>query len=347
MTTHYDNRTEKFVNYEKKTCESPNVKISVMHYTQNGVEYILSFRGIEDDGKFYEYVSYNTFKNEPSIIPEGYVKCETDLDYVNDYRCGNKKILSEVTPVIPESRHTSHELYWTHDNGGRAFAVYYNKNSDSQEDKNVYIYEFPKDVAWPWDEEVESENYYVDLVATYSPINVWIPKGHLINTQNVEDNHLRFEGNSILLQLTERKCVFIGTEIYEFDLDENENVHSYYSLVGNSDVPYPVLVGSKNVYFMLDYKFVPIEKFNNFTELQFMDGYSYYYGHSIVSEETSYSSGEELCDNTNVSTLIDDDSDESNSNKKWTAHEKNRKDRAFSNFAQNMKNHVLVFGRHF
>jgi hypothetical protein len=48
-------------------------------------------------------------------------------------------------------------------------------------------------------------------------------------------------------------------------------------MVGNNDVPYPVLKGKYFVYFMLDAKFLPIKYFDNLTELEFLNAYNNYY----------------------------------------------------------------------
>ena len=59
------------------------------------------------------------------------------------------------------------------------------------------------------------------------------------------------EGNSILLKLGS-KYMYIGHEIYEFTAVDGDQIVSYYSDIGNSDVPYPYAVGKTHVYIMLD-----------------------------------------------------------------------------------------------
>jgi hypothetical protein len=73
--------------------------------------------------------------------------------------------------------------------------------------------------------------------------------------------------------------MYIGQEIYEFDMDDK--VDDYYSFVGNSDVPYPVLVGTEYVYFFLeaDHCYVPRTEFSpSMTKKDWEDAYSRYYG---------------------------------------------------------------------
>ena len=83
-------------------------------------------------------------------------------------------------------------------------------------------------------------------------------------------------GNSIVLHLSGNKYMFIGHEIYEFQMEDA--VDSYFSLVGNSDVPYPVLLGTHYVYFMLDHCCVSRSEFDSMTKEEWEDAYQHYYG---------------------------------------------------------------------
>jgi hypothetical protein len=85
-------------------------------------------------------------------------------------------------------------------------------------------------------------------------------------------------GNSILLHLSGKKYMFIGNEIYEFTMEDEFD--AYYS-IGNYDVPYPVLLGSKYVYFMLEYDhtYIPRDLFKaKMNAAEWADAYAYYYG---------------------------------------------------------------------
>ena len=52
--------------------------------------------------------------------------------------------------------------------------------------------------------------------------------------------------------------------------DIDDKILEYYSQVGNNDVPYPIIIGEKNLYFMLNKCYVPKEHVNFFltTELK-------------------------------------------------------------------------------
>ena len=58
-----------------------------------------------------------------------------------------------------------------------------------------------------------------------------------------------FDGNSILLKLSKNKYVYIGSVIYSFT-SYNE-ITTFISPVGNSDVPYPYAIDEKNNYYLL------------------------------------------------------------------------------------------------
>ena len=84
-------------------------------------------------------------------------------------------------------------------------------------------------------------------------------------------------GNTILLHISGKKYMHIGHKIFEFTMDDDFD--AYYSLVGNNDVPYPVLVGSKYIYFMLDHATMPREAFKaKMTAADWADAYRFFYG---------------------------------------------------------------------
>jgi hypothetical protein len=86
-------------------------------------------------------------------------------------------------------------------------------------------------------------------------------------------------GNSILLHLSGNKYMYIGHEIYEFQMEDS--VESYFSLIGNSDVPYPILLGTEYAYFMLDRCYVARTEFSpSMTKKDWEDAYQRYYGYT-------------------------------------------------------------------
>lgn len=57
--------------------------------------------------------------------------------------------------------------------------------------------------------------------------------------------------NTFLLHLKGRRYAFIGPWIYEFDVAKDDHIEQYFSMIGRNDVPYPVALGEKNVYFLI------------------------------------------------------------------------------------------------
>lgn len=151
------------------------------------------------------------------------------------------------------------KIYYTHDNYNRPFKVIV-------DGIDVTIYK-----------KIEEE--YSKLVKTYKVEYIYIGKskagkGYADHTKTEEKN---FVGNSIVLQLKD-KYIFIGHEIYEFTMP-NDEIEKYYSVIGPNDVPYPVIVGKNNVYFMLDKKFVSREAFPlKMSNLQWQNVYALFYG---------------------------------------------------------------------
>jgi hypothetical protein len=162
--------------------------------------------------------------------------------------------------------------YLIHDNGDRPFRVTWPGGKATEEVKRVEIYKkSTKD-------DEEDDTQYSKLVAHVAAHDVYIGKSSATCDacdHSKRDAH-KFHGNTILLHMIGRDYVYIGDKIYAFSLQEGDEFEAYYSPVGNNDVPYPVLVGKENVYFMLDKKYVPREHFP--TNQNWEDAYSLYYG---------------------------------------------------------------------
>ena len=88
-----------------------------------------------------------------------------------------------------------------------------------------------------------------------------------------KDTHdSNMDGNSILVQLGLERYMVIGSSIYEFMT--NETILDYISEIANSDVPYPYIIGEKNVYLAIEYVYFP----KNLCTCIY-DCYGVYYGH--------------------------------------------------------------------
>jgi hypothetical protein len=160
--------------------------------------------------------------------------------------------------------------YDIHDNGGRPFRVFINGLT-------VRIYKAVNK---------ESPITYTKQLKELKVKKVFIGKSTRGDHTPAEAK--TFTGNTILLHVSGKKYMYIGPELYEFEMDDA--VDAYFSMVGRNDVPYPVVLGKENVYFMLDHTYVPRDKFPAITtKPQWEDAYSYYYGylHAETGEESS------------------------------------------------------------
>jgi hypothetical protein len=119
------------------------------------------------------------------------------------------------------------------------------------------------------------DNNYDKLYKKYKFIKKYIGKSSGLSkacAHKKEDSKL-FNGNTILLQLTLNKFVYIGSKIYEFNI--KEKVKKYYSPVGNNDIPYPIILTDKYVYFMLDKQKILLDNIPK--NINYEDAYSSFY----------------------------------------------------------------------
>ena len=202
----------------------------------------------------HKWVSYNKFELKPVNIPDNYIKYSPKCFHsgkhsFNDYLCGSKIVLKKND--IPELNHYNYRKYFIHNNGGRPFLVYTDMN-------NVYIYKV--DNKFNENYIIEDKYYwrlYSHLVKKYFNVTkVFIGKSKLNEITKRSGMYGReFNGNSILIHVTDNKYIYIGNQIFSFDLT-NDSILKYHSPIGNSDVPYPIIIGKVNVYFMLDLVYI-------------------------------------------------------------------------------------------
>ena len=158
--------------------------------------------------------------------------------------------------------------YKIHDNGGRPFLVYVNG-------LNIKIY--TQSVQKPLQDNMKEEYSYL---MDYKVKKVFIGRSRKETSRFIYDGDYEYIGNSILLEIEKKlninRYLYIGWEIYEFTT--NEPIIRYYSLVGNSDVPYPVAISENYVYFFLDKKYVPRCLFSD--NISWINAYSDFYAHT-------------------------------------------------------------------
>ena len=251
----------KWVKNNTTLCENI-VKYYKIHKLKSGHKYTTFIFGKEINGKFYKWKSYNKFSSKSSPIEEGYKKGKINKDYVNTYICGNNKTDKDLDKNI----HKNYKTYFIHDNGINPFLVAIKNNI-------AKIFKINKNIE---KKDNPPEYYYNQIIKEYKFNKIFIPKGYdfIDIMNNVMKDYKEYQGNSILLE-TKDNYVYIGTEIYEFNIDDE--VINYYSPVGN-DIPYPIAIGNENVYFMLDKKYVELSYFTNFKKIDFINAYGHYYG---------------------------------------------------------------------
>jgi hypothetical protein len=127
--------------------------------------------------------------------------------------------------------------YIIHDNGGRPYSV---EDDGSKAIVSYRHYDFDRGDYLPPEELFQQP--YEKLFVGDKP--AW---------QVPENWDEGFEGNTILLKLEGGTYMYIGETIYTFKTLDGDVIHTYFSEVGNNDVPYPFAIGEKYVYFLMDY----------------------------------------------------------------------------------------------
>jgi len=196
---------------------------------------------------------YQTRKSPafPAQACKGLTKKGKDGDYVS--KADSRGIFRWVKTdgkVNRSTRKRTGKFYDIHDNGSRPYRVYVDSSTVS-----IYKGKLNSDDTYDYDQ--------------------------LIRTIKAKEVHLGGKksqrGNSILVHLSGNNYLYIGHEIYEFQMEDE--VDAYFSFVGNSDVPYPVLLGTKYAYFMLDHCYVPRTEFDpKMKKAEWEYAYYRYYG---------------------------------------------------------------------
>jgi len=142
----------------------------------------------------------------------------------------------------------NNKTYVIHDNGGRPFKVVINKDVRQIELYRQYT--------------TKNHDQRYELFETINGYQkVFVPK----------DPETGYDGNSILIQLSDNMYTYVGSEIYTFLT--NDKIIKYYSPVGNSDVPYPYAIGTNNIYLTLERMYFDKKYARG------VDPYGAYYGH--------------------------------------------------------------------
>lgn len=214
--------------------------------------------------------------DEPS--PKGYGYC-AHSEKLGKIQKGKDDKIWQVKIVGSKQKWVKLKCYKILDNYNYPFLVVIEKNNI------IKIYKFKDEkYAKNLTNKISIDNYD-ELVKEYKVIDYIIGKssGKVTMSNHKPNSSKYFDGNTILLKLNDKKFVYIGDSIYEFNIENDDKFIKYYSLVGNNAVPYPVLVGKNNIYFMLDKTYIPLNKFPNNINLE--ESYYYYYGHNRIYDK--------------------------------------------------------------
>jgi hypothetical protein len=85
-----------------------------------------------------------------------------------------------------------------------------------------------------------------------------------------------YDGNTILIKINDKNYIYIGNyDCYHFIT--NESIKKYYSSIGSNDVPYPVAISEKYVYFPVEKTYVDKKLFKeNSKESEYTNDYYEY-----------------------------------------------------------------------
>lgn len=158
------------------------------------------------------------------------------------------------------------KTYFTHDNGGRPFAV--------------DIYSGKIDVVqMVLDDDGRQVRGSKKITVPYQKI--------FIGDKVLRDSRYSSgRGNSFLIELHPGVYVHVGREVFQFQTRGGERILKYFSPIGNNDVPYPYAVGENYTYFLLDDDHATVP--NHVLDLK-KDGYHQFYGHSLRDQPERWS----------------------------------------------------------
>ena len=176
-----------------------------------------------------------------------------------------KRLRKKSLEKVPEYKQ---KHYYIHDNGGRPFLVYINKNIVT-----VYTYDEKQiDDLNDFYNDPDPRLYYNKKLLTKKAEKVFIGKSKKNKMTEYSGAYgPEFDGNSILLLVSDNSYIYIGNSIFEFKT--KDPVISFHSPIGNSDVPYPFCVlKNGDIYLMIESVIV-----ENLDKKKYESPYDYYY----------------------------------------------------------------------
>jgi hypothetical protein len=209
----------------------------------------LPLLGIIDGNNIYKWISYNKFEKEPTPIPKNYKKIDIPKDILFMFQGIGNKI--DKIEYKNSKKYILYTIGTAYDNK----LVFTTKN-------NIYIHKRKI--------EYDSYYYYIFLEKFWKKDNSkYILDDDKINSSIIDksifydkscfyqiNNYKKiFIGkdfgkyNSILIQKSKSKYIFICNDIIEFNVLNNDKIIKYISIYTNGRLyPDPIAIGKKYIY---------------------------------------------------------------------------------------------------
>lgn len=213
----------------------------------------------EYEGKYRPFISYNTF-GSPIDLPKDYKADAENSVYINACYMGNRIPKSEVPKFSESCDEEFHIVYnWVHPYVVRVFR--------GTTETTVRVYENAKYILEDSDEFTPET--YTHMIAEYPVERIFVPDG--FTSFGGADE--KYDGNSILLKLNDLNYAVISRNVVEFK--SPGIINSYYSIMGNSSVPYPVAVCDDYVLFIAEFIYADRSEFNKIKNRTFKKDHSF------------------------------------------------------------------------
>lgn len=196
-------------------------------------------------GYILRWKSYNKFAKTESKVPAGYKKRKMTPKMKSMY-CGNKMILENAKKILPSAK--KGKKYFIYDNYNYPFLVVIRG-------LELNVYNIPRTVHLPQSylttkTPKKFEYLYTHLVYSCKTRKIMIGRS-LQNKMTMQSRAYgtKYDGNTILAQLSANRYVYIGYTVYEFATQAE--IVRYESPIGYSGIPYPVAMDDAGRFYLL------------------------------------------------------------------------------------------------
>jgi hypothetical protein len=140
--------------------------------------------------------------------------------------------------------------YQIHDNGGRPFTV-----EDIPSQKTAVLYANSVD---------ENDTSIVKALKELKRMKYhWICFGDPKSKQFGEYE----KGSTVLIQKEKNEYYYVARSVMRFSLAPGDEVDTFLNPIGNNDVPYASIIGTKNVYFLIEQLMLPLSMIDTTKDL--------------------------------------------------------------------------------